>query len=160
MANQQPTVAELQALIQMLQAQVLALQNVAPAIQAAPAAAQVVFANMPQMLAANNLIDYSTKLGKDTYNHGCGALDNKALKRQTFHDSRQDCRLCRGLPAPHWLDGLDQGNQADHNLHQSWRIIYWHHQELWPNWQVHAQDCMWVILQGRRHWFSNSCQAE
>ncbi len=79
MANQQPTVADLQALIQMLQAQVLALQNAAPAVQAAPAAVQVVFANTPQMLGINNLIDYSTKLGKDIYNHGCGALDNKAL---------------------------------------------------------------------------------
>jgi hypothetical protein len=79
MANQQPTVAELQALIQTLQAQVLALQNVAPGVQAAPAAAQVVFANMPQTLGINNLIDYLTKLGKDIYNHGCGALDNKAL---------------------------------------------------------------------------------
>jgi hypothetical protein len=79
MANQQPTVAELQALIQTLQAQVLALQNAAPAIQAAPAAAQVVFADMPQTLGIDNLIDYSMKLGKDIYNHGCGALDDKAL---------------------------------------------------------------------------------
>jgi hypothetical protein len=31
------------------------------------------------MLGINNLIDYLTKLGKDIYNHGCGALDNKAL---------------------------------------------------------------------------------
>jgi hypothetical protein len=79
MANQQPTVADLQALIQTLQAQVLVLQNAAPAIQAAPAAAQVVFADTPQMLGVDNLIDYSTKLGKDIYNHGCGALDDKAL---------------------------------------------------------------------------------
>jgi hypothetical protein len=63
----------------MLQAQVLALQNAAPAIQAAPAAAQVVFANTPQTLGVDNLINYSTKLGKDIYNRGCGALDNKAL---------------------------------------------------------------------------------
>jgi hypothetical protein len=79
MANQQPIVAELQALIQKLQAQVLALQNAALAIQAAPAAAQVVFANMPQTLGIDNLINYSTELGKDIYNHGCGALDDKAL---------------------------------------------------------------------------------
>jgi hypothetical protein len=63
----------------MLQAQVLALQNAAPAVQAAPAAAQVVFADMPQTLGINNLIDYLTKLGKDIFNHGCGALDDKAL---------------------------------------------------------------------------------
>jgi hypothetical protein len=79
MGNQQPTVADLQALIQMLQAQVLALQNAAPAIQAAPAASQVVFADTPQMLGVDNLINYLTKLVKDIYNHGCGALDDKAL---------------------------------------------------------------------------------
>jgi hypothetical protein len=61
----------------MLQAQVL--QNAAPAIQAAPAAAQVVFADTPQTLGVDNLIDYSTKLGKGIYNHGCGALDDKAF---------------------------------------------------------------------------------
>ena len=55
------------------------MQNVAPAVQAAPAAAQVVFANTPQMLGGDNLINYLTKLGKDIYNHGCGALDDKAL---------------------------------------------------------------------------------
>jgi hypothetical protein len=79
MANQQPTVADLQSLIQTLQAQVLALQNAALAIQAAPAAAQVVFADMPQTLGVDNLINHLTKLGKDIYNHGCGALDDKAL---------------------------------------------------------------------------------
>ncbi len=49
MANQPPTVQELQALITMLQAQVTALQNLAPVAQAAPAAAttQVVFAETP-----------------------------------------------------------------------------------------------------------------
>ncbi len=31
------------------------------------------------MLGIDNLIDYLTKLGKDMYNHGCGALDDKAL---------------------------------------------------------------------------------
>jgi hypothetical protein len=82
MANQQPTVADLQALIQMLQTQVLALQNAAPAVQAAPAADQVVFADTPQMLGVDNLIDYSTKLGKDIYNHGCGALEDKALTNE------------------------------------------------------------------------------
>jgi hypothetical protein len=59
MVNQQPTVQELQALILVLQAQVQALQNVAPAVQAAPAAAAtpVVFADMPQTLGADDLIN-------------------------------------------------------------------------------------------------------
>ncbi len=65
----------------MLQAQVTALQNVAPAAQAAPAAAttQVVFAETPQTLGVDDLIDYSTKRGKNIYNQGCEALDDKAL---------------------------------------------------------------------------------
>ncbi len=39
MANPAPTIAELQALIQTLQGQVVALQNAAPTATAAPAAA-------------------------------------------------------------------------------------------------------------------------
>ncbi len=61
MANQ-PTVAELQALILQLQTQVQALENaatVAPIVQAAPTAPQaVIFADMPQTLGAEDLIDY------------------------------------------------------------------------------------------------------
>jgi hypothetical protein len=81
MANQQPTVQDLQALIQVLQAQVQALQNVAPAIQAAPAAAAtpLVFADRPQTLGIDDLINYSTKRGQLIYNQGCKALDDKAL---------------------------------------------------------------------------------
>jgi hypothetical protein len=64
MANQ-PSVAELQALIQQLQIQVQALENAAAMVstfQAAPIAPQAVdFADMPQTLGANELIDYSSK---------------------------------------------------------------------------------------------------
>ncbi len=63
MANQ-PTVAELQALILQLQTQVQALKNAAtmvPIIQAAPTAPQaVIFADMPQTLGAKDLINYSS----------------------------------------------------------------------------------------------------
>ncbi len=81
MANQQPTVLELQALIQALQAQVQALQNAAPAVQAAPAAAAtpVVFADTPQTLGVDNLINYLMKRGQMIYEQGCKALDDKAL---------------------------------------------------------------------------------
>jgi hypothetical protein len=81
MANQAPTIAELQALITTLQGQVEALQNAAPVATAAPAAATtaVVFAETPQTLGVDDLIDYSTKRGKDIYNQGCEALDDKAL---------------------------------------------------------------------------------
>ncbi len=63
MANQ-PTVTELQALILQLQTQVQALENAAtaaPIVQAAPAAAQVVFADTPQILGAKDLINYLSK---------------------------------------------------------------------------------------------------
>ncbi len=55
MAHQAPTIQELEALITMLQQQVTALQNAAPAV--APAT-QVVFANFPQTLGVDNIIDY------------------------------------------------------------------------------------------------------
>jgi len=64
-----PTVADLQALIQQLQAQVLALENaaaaaatVAPAATTTTAAPSVVvFADTPQTLGAEDLIDYLSK---------------------------------------------------------------------------------------------------
>jgi hypothetical protein len=34
---------------------------------------------MPQMLGANNLINYSRKRGSAIFEQGCKALDNKAL---------------------------------------------------------------------------------
>ena len=82
MANQ-PTVAELQALILQLQTQVQALENAAtaaPIVQAAPTAPQaVIFADMPQMLGAEDLIDYLLKQGSDIYKQGIAPLNDKAL---------------------------------------------------------------------------------
>jgi hypothetical protein len=78
MANQGPTIQELQQLINQLLAQVTALQA-APAAPAAAAAAPVVFADSPQTMGVGAIIDYSKKLGKDIYEKGCSALDNKAL---------------------------------------------------------------------------------
>jgi len=48
---------------------------------AAPTAATtaVVFAETPQTLGVDDLIDYLMKRGKDIYNQGCEALDDKAL---------------------------------------------------------------------------------
>jgi hypothetical protein len=65
MATATPTTAELMAIITQLQAQILALQNVAPAAAAVPpaGAAAVVFADLPQTLGTNDLINYLTKQG-------------------------------------------------------------------------------------------------
>jgi hypothetical protein len=79
MASQQPTIEELQALIIQLQQQVNKLTATAPVATAAPAigAAPAVFADTPQTLGANDLIDYSTKRGSALFVQGCKALDNK-----------------------------------------------------------------------------------
>jgi hypothetical protein len=81
MAAPAPTTAKLMALITTVQAQIVALQNMAPAAAAAPpaGAATVVFADTPQTLGANDLIDYSTKRGTTIFKQGCKPLDDKAL---------------------------------------------------------------------------------
>jgi hypothetical protein len=62
MAAPTPTTVELMAIINTLQVQIVALQNAAPAAAAAPPAgtATVVFADTPQMLGTDDLIDYLT----------------------------------------------------------------------------------------------------
>ena len=77
MAAAGPTPAELQALILQLQAQVATLTSGAAAPAGPPAA--VVFADTPQSLYADDLIDYSTKRGSSIYEQGCKTLDDKAL---------------------------------------------------------------------------------
>ncbi len=73
-----PTMADLEALIVIatLQAQVNALLHAAPG---AAVPTPVIFADMPQMLNSNDLIDYLTKRGSSIYNQGCKALEDKAL---------------------------------------------------------------------------------
>jgi hypothetical protein len=81
MAAPTPTTAELMVIITTLQAQVVAFQNVAPATAAAPPAgpATVVFAVTPQMLNANDLINYSSKIGSTIFEQGCKPLDENAI---------------------------------------------------------------------------------
>jgi hypothetical protein len=57
------TVANLQVLIQALQAQNALLQAALSAAPATGAAAVVTFADTPQMLNADDLLDFSTKKG-------------------------------------------------------------------------------------------------
>jgi hypothetical protein len=42
-------------------------------------AATVVFADMPQTLGANDLIDYLTKRGSTIFKQGCKPLNDRAL---------------------------------------------------------------------------------
>ncbi len=63
MAAPTPTVDDHQALILMLQAKFAVLQAATPAAPATGAAAVVTFADMPQTLNANKLLDYLTKRG-------------------------------------------------------------------------------------------------
>ncbi len=81
MAAAAPTNVKLMAVIAQLQVQIFALQNAAPTAAAAPPAgtAPMVFADMPQMLGADDLVNYSTKTGSAIFEQGCKALDDKAL---------------------------------------------------------------------------------
>ncbi len=67
-----PTVKELSTLIVALQAQVNALR-------AAPTA--VMFAETPQTMEVNNLINYSMKRGAEIYKQGCAPLNDKSLTK-------------------------------------------------------------------------------
>jgi hypothetical protein len=79
MAAPAPTLVDLRALIQALQAQ-NALQRAALfAAPVASSAAVVTFADTPQTLNASDLLDYSTKRGSNIYEQGCKALDDKLL---------------------------------------------------------------------------------
>jgi hypothetical protein len=81
MAGAAPTNAELMAINATLQAQVDALIAAAPVAAAAPptGAAPVVFADTPQTLGTNDLINYLTKRGSAIFEQGCKALNNKTL---------------------------------------------------------------------------------
>jgi hypothetical protein len=81
MAGPTPTTAKLMAIITTPQVQIVALQNAAPAAAAAPpaGAATVVFANTPQTLGADDMINYLTKRGSTILKQGCKPLNDKAL---------------------------------------------------------------------------------
>ena len=79
MAANAPTLDELLALVQTLQAQVTALTAAPPIAAAPPAPTPVVFADTPNVLEVDEVIDYSTKRGSAIYEKGIQALDDKAL---------------------------------------------------------------------------------
>ena len=67
MAQQAPTIDELLAQIQALQAQVTALASAAPPIAPTAPVAPVVFADTPNTLRVDDIIDYKTKQGASIY---------------------------------------------------------------------------------------------
>jgi hypothetical protein len=110
MAAVAPTPAELQALILQLQTQVATLTS--GAATAGPAPAAVVFADTPQSLYADDLIDYSTKRGSSIYEQGCKTLDDKALTDGFGMTSNQTVvfveSLTRRATAMGWNTGSKQ----------------------------------------------------
>jgi hypothetical protein len=74
-----PTTTELQALITALQAQVATLMTATPAGPTIATAAIVIFAETPQTLNPDNLLDYLIKRGSSIYEQGRKPLDDKAL---------------------------------------------------------------------------------
>jgi hypothetical protein len=111
MAAPTPTTAKLMAIITMLQAQIVALQNAAPAAAAAPpaGAATVVFADTPQMLGADDLINYSTKRGSTIFEQGCKPLDDKALTNGFAMTPNQTIIFVKGFHHRATTMGWNQG---------------------------------------------------
>jgi hypothetical protein len=109
MAAAAPTPAKLQALILQLQSQVATLTlGAAPA---GPAPAAVVFADTPQSLYANNLIDYSTKQGSSIYEQGCKTLDDKALTNGFEMTPNQTVVFVESLTRRATAMGLNAGSK-------------------------------------------------
>jgi hypothetical protein len=74
-----PTTTELQALITALQVQFATLMTTTPAGPTVATAATVIFAETPQTLNPDDLLDYLSKRGSSIYEQGCKPLDDKAL---------------------------------------------------------------------------------
>jgi hypothetical protein len=107
MANPQPTIDELLAQIQALQAQVNALA--APAV-AAPAA-PVIFADTPNTWGVDDVIDYKTKQGASIYERGCQALDDKALTEGFNMSMNQSVVFVEALHRKATQMGWNQGSK-------------------------------------------------
>jgi hypothetical protein len=113
MAANVPTIEELLALVQTLQAQVNALTAAAPAapnVIAAPAA-PVVFADTPSTLGVEDIIDYKTKQGNAIFERGCQALDDKALTDGFSMSMSQSVVFVEALQRKCTLMGWNQGTK-------------------------------------------------
>ena len=113
MAANVPTIEELLALVQTLQAQVTALTAAAPAapnVIAAPAA-PIVFADTPSTLGVEDIIDYKTKQGNTIFEQGCQPLDDKALTDGFSMSMSQSVVFVEALQRKCTLMGWNQGNK-------------------------------------------------
>jgi hypothetical protein len=109
MATNVPTVEELLALIQTLQAQVATLSAAAPAtpdVAAAPIA-PVIFADTPSTLGVDEIIDYKTKQGNTIFEQGCQAIDDKALTNGFSMSMTQSVVFIEALQM--YSNGLEPG---------------------------------------------------
>jgi hypothetical protein len=78
-AANNPTTAKLSALVATLQQEIATLRQQQTKQPVAPAANSVVFADTPQTLEVENLINYGTKRGAEIYRQGCAPLNDKSL---------------------------------------------------------------------------------
>jgi hypothetical protein len=113
MAAPAPTTAKVMAIITMLQVQIVALQNAASAATAVPpaGAATVVFADTPQTLGANDLINYLTNQGSTIFEQGCKPLDDKALTNSVAMTSNQTIIFVKAFHHCTTTMGWNQGTR-------------------------------------------------
>ena len=140
MAAATPTTAELQALIATLQTQVAALTSTAATTStiATPMPAAVVFADTPQSLNAEDLLDYATKRGSSIYEQGCKTLDDKALTNGFSMTTNQTIVSMDALKGhlkadKHLEDALNQdkktrnkkrgGDKAKQKVDEEWKKV-------------------------------------
>jgi hypothetical protein len=132
MAANAPTMEELLALVQTLQGQNAALTAAAAAASAQVAAltaaaaatsapvavpapvaapAPVAFADTPQTLGANELIDYLSKRGSDIYKQGIAPLDDKALTDGFNMTAGQTVVFTKAFLNPATVMGWNKGSK-------------------------------------------------
>ncbi len=99
-----PTIEQLSALIVALQQEVNSLKNAAPT--------PVVFAETPQMMEVDNLIDYGTKRGAEIYKQGCAPLDVKSLTEGFNMNPNQTVTFVKAFQQRYTKMGLNARNKS------------------------------------------------
>ncbi len=99
-----PTIEQHSALIVALQQEVNVLRNVAPT--------PVVFAETPQTMEVDNLIDYATKRGAEINKQGCAPLDKKSLTEGFNMTSNQTVTFVKAFQQRCTKMGWNVGNKS------------------------------------------------